>query len=174
MWSYLLWSFVIGQTHRLGLDLGLQRKDALTLRATKRKTNDNHSTKSREKKKKQNAGRTLTEHNRPLRRRNFDVRTYRLGFADFLLLGCLAVGIHPIRVLSELVLKELWRRFSQERGGGGRGCTHVMHGRSRRNITIDPSIPTMPGRSTSGFHAPGRQFTPSSKRREVIGESNKG
>ena len=35
-----------------------------------------------------------------------------------------------------------------------RGCTHVMHGRSR--MTIDPRIPTMPGRSTSGFHRPGR------------------
>ena len=29
-----------------------------------------------------------------------------------------------------------------------------MHGRSR--MTIDPRIPTMPGRSTSGFHRPGR------------------
>ena len=35
----------------------------------------------------------------------------------------------------------------------GRGCTWYsifMHGRSR--MTIDPRIPTMPGRSTSGFH----------------------
>ena len=31
----------------------------------------------------------------------------------------------------------------------GAGCTHVMHGRSR--MTIDPRIPTMPGRNTSGF-----------------------
>ena len=29
-----------------------------------------------------------------------------------------------------------------------------MHGRSR--INIDPRIPTMPGRRTSGFHRPGR------------------
>ena len=29
-----------------------------------------------------------------------------------------------------------------------------MHGRSR--MTIDPRIPTMPGRSTSGFHPPDR------------------
>ena len=29
-----------------------------------------------------------------------------------------------------------------------------MHGRSR--MTIDPRIPAMPGRSTSGFHRPGR------------------
>ena len=35
-----------------------------------------------------------------------------------------------------------------------RRCTHVMHGPSR--MTIDPRIPTMPGRSTSGFHRPGR------------------
>ena len=31
---------------------------------------------------------------------------------------------------------------------------HLMHSRSR--MTIDPHIPTMPGRSTSGFHPPGR------------------
>ena len=29
-----------------------------------------------------------------------------------------------------------------------------MHNRSR--VTIDPRIPTMPGRSTSGFHRPDR------------------
>ena len=34
------------------------------------------------------------------------------------------------------------------------GCTHVMHDRSR--TTIAPLIPAMPGRSTSGFHRPGR------------------
>ena len=34
--------------------------------------------------------------------------------------------------------------------GGG---TQFVHGRSR--MTIDPRIPTMPGRSTSGFHQPG-------------------
>ena len=36
---------------------------------------------------------------------------------------------------------------------GGEGCTHVVHGRSL--MTIDPRIPTMPGRSTSGFDRPG-------------------
>ena len=37
----------------------------------------------------------------------------------------------------------------------GRGvCAQFVHGRSR--MTIDPRIPTMPGRSTSGFHRPGR------------------
>ena len=39
-------------------------------------------------------------------------------------------------------------------GGGGGGCTQSVHGRSR--VTIDPRIPTMPGRSTSSFHQPGR------------------
>ena len=41
--------------------------------------------------------------------------------------------------------------------GGGRGAGHVldiMHDHSR--ITIDSRIPTMPGRSTLGFHRPGR------------------
>ena len=34
------------------------------------------------------------------------------------------------------------------------GCTQFVHGRSR--MTIGPRIPTMPGRSTSGFRQPGR------------------
>ena len=34
------------------------------------------------------------------------------------------------------------------------GCTHVMDGGSR--VTMDPHIPTVPGRSTSDFHRPGR------------------
>ena len=38
-------------------------------------------------------------------------------------------------------------------GGWGVGCVDVMHGRSR--MTIDPRIPTMPGRITLGFHRPG-------------------
>ena len=33
-------------------------------------------------------------------------------------------------------------------------CTHTMHSRSR--TTIDPRIPTTPGRSPWGFHRPGR------------------
>ena len=32
---------------------------------------------------------------------------------------------------------------------GGEGCTQIMYSRSR--MTIDPRIPTMPGRSTSGW-----------------------
>ena len=39
-------------------------------------------------------------------------------------------------------------------GGGRGGGTQFVHGRSR--MTIDPSIPTMPGRSTSGFYPRGR------------------
>ena len=37
---------------------------------------------------------------------------------------------------------------------GWGGCTHFVHGRSR--MTIDPRMPTLPGRSTLGFHQPGR------------------
>ena len=35
-------------------------------------------------------------------------------------------------------------------GDGGGGCTQFVHGRSL--MTIDPRIPTVPGRSTSDFH----------------------
>ena len=56
---------------------------------------------------------------------------------------------------------------------GGRGVLIVMDGRSR--MTIDPRIPTMPGRSMSGFHRPGRHcLHQSAKRREVFGESPEG
>ena len=66
---------------------------------------------------------------------------------------------------------------NQRKGGKG---NHVMHGRSR--MTIDPLIPTLPGRSTSGFHRPGRHCLPkregiacpSAKRRDVLGESRDG
>ena len=39
-------------------------------------------------------------------------------------------------------------------GAGGGGGTQFVLGRSR--MTIDPRIPTMPGRSTSAFHEPGK------------------
>ena len=56
---------------------------------------------------------------------------------------------------------------------GGRGwCTHVMHGRSR--VTIDPRVPIMPGRSTSGFHRPGRHCLHQARSRQVLGESHEG
>ena len=48
-----------------------------------------------------------------------------------------------------------------------------MHGRSR--MTTDPRIPTMPRRSMSGFHQPGKTLlAPSAKRREVFVESHEG
>ena len=55
-------------------------------------------------------------------------------------------------------------------GGGG---THIMDGRS--GAIMEPRISTMPTRSTSGFHLPGRHFlAPRAKRREVQGESHEG
>ena len=39
-------------------------------------------------------------------------------------------------------------------GGGGVGGAHFTH--SRSCMTIDPRIPTVPGRSMSGFHRAGR------------------
>ena len=43
---------------------------------------------------------------------------------------------------------------SSEVHAGGGGCTQLVHGRS--HMTIDPRIPTVPGRGTSSFHQPGR------------------
>ena len=50
----------------------------------------------------------------------------------------------------------------------------LMHGRSR--MTIDPRIPSVPGRSMYVGFSPTRQIllAPSAKRREVSGESNEG
>ena len=45
--------------------------------------------------------------------------------------------------------------FLTDWGGGGGRVLVITHGRSR--ITVDPRVPSMPGRSTSGFHRPGRQ-----------------
>ena len=47
-----------------------------------------------------------------------------------------------------------FQRRGEEGAGGGGGCTWFVHGRSR--ITTDFRVPTMPGRSTSGCHQPGR------------------
>ena len=44
------------------------------------------------------------------------------------------------------------RLLNQKREGGR--IPDIMHGRSL--MAIDPRIPTMPGRNTSGFHQPGR------------------
>ena len=49
-------------------------------------------------------------------------------------------------------------RMARGRRGGvldRRDVLDIMHGRSR--MAIDPRIPTIPGRSMSGFHRPGRQ-----------------
>ena len=40
------------------------------------------------------------------------------------------------------------RKHNEWRAGGGE-CTHGVHGRS--GMTVDPRIPTMPGRSTWSF-----------------------
>ena len=59
------------------------------------------------------------------------------------------------------------------RGRGGY-LYRIVHGRSC--MTIGPRMPTMPGRSASGFHGPGRQTlqAPSAKRCGVLGESHGG
>ena len=60
------------------------------------------------------------------------------------------------QTLASLLCRDGERRVlpnQAERGGklgGGEGGTQFVHGRSR--MTIDPRIPTMPGRSTSDFH----------------------
>ena len=59
-------------------------------------------------------------------------------------------------------------------GGSARGCTHLIHGRSR--MTIDPRIPTMAGAEHVGFPPTRRSlFAPSAKKLcEVLGESHEG
>ena len=52
-------------------------------------------------------------------------------------------------------------------GGGVRRGTHFM--RSRSVKTIDPSIPTMPERSTSGFYRPGGRCVPQASKQARIG-----
>ena len=39
-------------------------------------------------------------------------------------------------------------------GGGSGSVLNIMHG---NRMTVDPRIPTMPGRSASGFQRPGRR-----------------
>ena len=51
---------------------------------------------------------------------------------------------------------------SVETSTPGGGELIIMHGRSR--MTIDPRTRTMPGRSTPGFHQPGRQCLLAPKR----------
>ena len=44
---------------------------------------------------------------------------------------------------------------------GGGGVLDIMHGRNR--MTVDPRIPTMSGRSSSGLHRPGRCCLPQAR-----------
>ena len=54
-------------------------------------------------------------------------------------------------------LKKSWGATVERLGG----CTHSTHGRSLE--TIDPRIRTMPGRSMSDFHCPGRHGVPQTR-----------
>ena len=69
------------------------------------------------------------------------------------------------------VFRHRSRRYNDNVYTGG-GCTQLVHGRSR--MTIDPRIPTAPGRETSGFHQPQTLLAPSARRRAVFGELHKG
>ena len=60
----------------------------------------------------------------------------------------------PVVNSSSLNQRQRGRIKTGERGRGGGGGTHVVHGRT--HVTIDPRIRTMPGRITSAFHGPGK------------------
>ena len=73
-------------------------------------------------------------------------------------LGNILKGGRVLERLGELLYDGRRRcvgRCTHVMGGGGRGVLDIIRGRSR--MTIDPGLPTMPGRSTSGFHQLGRQ-----------------
>ncbi|CAN0256107.1 unnamed protein product, partial [Laminaria digitata] len=50
------------------------------------------------------------------------------------------------------------------------GVLVIMHGRGR--MTVDPRIPTIPGRGTSVFRRPGRQWVPRSGGRRLWAQKN--
>ena len=77
--------------------------------------------------------------------------------------GRVLIVMHGPCLLRPHTLVSLQYRDGEQRWGGH---THVMHGRSR--MTIDPRIPTMPGRSTSGFHRPDRHWGRVMRRERVI------
>ena len=80
-----------------------------------------------------------------------------------------------LHVCEERIHLEIVTHAVHGRGvGGGGGGTQIVHGRS--HMTTDPRTRTMPGRSTSGFHEPGRHYSHQAraKRREVFGESHEG
>ena len=62
--------------------------------------------------------------------------------------------------------------IDRQRGGGGGGCTHFMHGRSIKAIAVRPSH-TYKARTEHVGLSPTRQTSraPSAKRRDVFGES---
>ena len=78
--------------------------------------------------------------------------------------GCLAHAVidmfysavanqrHPIHILCFTASVPIEVNYFMYILTGG-GCTRFTHSRSR--MTIDPRIPTMPGRSMSSFHHPG-------------------
>ena len=75
----------------------------------------------------------------------------------------------------------LFRAIPQHRRGGQAGRQAGRHGgvltpcMAVGSWRIDSRTPTMPGRSTSGFHRPGRRpLNQSAKRRQVFGESHGG
>ena len=64
--------------------------------------------------------------------------------------------------------------ITQGRGKGERELMSFMAA-VVQSMTIDPRIPTMPGRSTSGFHRPGRHCTERKEPcGEMLGESHEG
>ena len=65
---------------------------------------------------------------------------------------------HSVEIMREMVKSGGMPPPFSVKPGGARRCTYAMQGRSR--MTIDPRIPTMPGRITSGFHQPGRHWGP--------------
>ena len=101
--------------------------------------------------------------------------TRRLVTTCILTVRC-ADNVCPHRVVCRQLVSSMYGvvfdadRHCTKWGEGG-GVLIVMHGRSR--TTIDPRIPAMPGRSTSGFHRPCRHclHEARSKRREMFGKS---
>ena len=77
--------------------------------------------------------------------------------AAHLVFNTTIVEMECMTVLQQRELSvQQWPRHppSTKNAWWGGGCTHAMHGHSR--MTIDPCIPTMPGRSSLSFHRPGR------------------
>ena len=76
-----------------------------------------------------------------------------------------AEGVNPFRTAVPFwgQTSQISSSLSPKRDWGSKGvkerrgvCAHSVHGRSR--MIVDPCTPAMPGRSTSGFHRPGRQL----------------